>query len=462
MTATTDLIPLISHRRPGAVIAWREGRSITVAEFLRDVEALAVLLPASEFLLNLCQDRYRFFVAFAAALVRSQTNLLPPNHTERMLAQIRERYPRLSCVAEAGVSLADLAYVVYPESFDLPVREREVPRIAASHDAALVFTSGSTGAPKANLKTWGKLVSSAKAEAEALGLTHLAGGAPFNVLGTVPPQHMYGLESSVLLPLHAAGAMHTCRPLFARDVQAQLEELPAPRVLITTPIHIRACLEDQVRLPALELIVSAAAPLPKEMAIAAETRFSTRLLEVYGFTEAGMVATRRTAETEVWRTMRDIVIEQSESGWTFRGGHVHGSVAASDLISSRRMDEFVLEGRAQDIVNIAGKRASLADLNHKLLEVPGVQDGAFHLPVAADDRVARLMAFVVAPTLSEEQIVAALRRAIDPVFLPRPLIKVQALPRAPTGKLPLDNLRALEAQADAAQSGKERDGSSTC
>jgi acyl-coenzyme A synthetase/AMP-(fatty) acid ligase len=57
------------------------------------------------------------------------------------------------------------------------------------------------------------------------------------------------------------------------------------------------------------------------------------------------------------------------------------------------------------------------------------------------------MAFVVAPRLSEGEIIAALRRAIDPAFLPRPLVKVARLPRAATGKLPLEALRVLEAEA---------------
>ena len=52
----------------------------------------------------------------------------------------------------------------------------------------------------------------------------------------------------------------------------------------------------------------------------------------------------------------------------------------------------------------------------------------------------RLAALVVAPALSEAEILAVLRAAIDPVFLPRPLRRVGALPRNATGKLPRDAL----------------------
>ena len=45
---------------------------------------------------------------------------------------------------------------------------------------------------------------------------------------------------------------------------------------------------------------------------------------------------------------------------------------------------FLLHGRHADLVNIAGKRSSLAYLNHQLCAIEGVQEGAFFLPDEAD------------------------------------------------------------------------------
>ena len=53
---------------------------------------------------------------------------------------------------------------------------------------------------------------------------------------------------------------------------------------------------------------------------------------------------------------------------------------------------------------------------------------------------------VVAPELSERQLLAALAQRLDPVFLPRPLVKVKALPRTETGKVTRDLLLALIAR----------------
>jgi 3-hydroxymyristoyl/3-hydroxydecanoyl-(acyl carrier protein) dehydratase len=57
--------------------------------------------------------------------------------------------------------------------------------------------------------------------------------------------------------------------------------------------------------------------------------------------------------------------------------------------------------------------------------------------------VARLAACVVAPRLTPQQVLSALRVHLDPVFLPRPLLFVDALPRTATGKLPRQALQAL-------------------
>jgi len=440
--APDEAAPLIAHRHPDEPIAWRGGRCISAGEFLADVRALAERLPRRRHLLNLCDDRYRFLVALGAALVNRQITLLVPNRTQKLLDQIEEAYPDLACVAESAVPLVNGTSLAYPEPLERRVGGWDVPRIPGAQTAAVVFTSGSTGRPVPHAKPWRKLVAGARAAAETLDL---AEGAA--VLGTVPPQHMWGLEATVMLPLQTGGAVHACRPLFPADVAAWLAELPRRRVLVTTPLHIRACVEDSVELPGLDLILSAAAPLARNLAGAAEARFGARVVEIYGCTEAGMIASRRTAHTDTWRTLRGARVTAAQGGWAFEGGHIEGLAPSNDVLEVLGEAEFRLAGRLADVVNVAGKRASLADLNRKLAEIPGVKDGVFHTREAESGKAARLMAFVVAPDLSEGQILEALRCSIDPVFLPRPLVKVPALPRAPTGKLPLAALRELELSA---------------
>jgi acyl-coenzyme A synthetase/AMP-(fatty) acid ligase len=73
-----------------------------------------------------------------------------------------------------------------------------------------------------------------------------------------------------------------------------------------------------------------------------------------------------------------------------------------------------------------------------------VVDGSFFMPdEVAPDGVTRLTAFVVAPELTAATLMAALRERVDSVFLPRPLIFVEALPRNNAGKLPREALERL-------------------
>ena len=114
-----------------------------------------------------------------------------------------------------------------------------------------------------------------------------------------------------------------------------------------------------------------------------------------------------------------------------------------ELVTAER---FLLHGRTADLVNIAGKRSSLDYLNHQLNAVPGVIDGAFFMPDEADDdggSVTRLMAFAVAPGMQPSALLAALRKRIDAIFMPRPLVLLDSLPRDSTGKLPRGTLMAL-------------------
>jgi acyl-coenzyme A synthetase/AMP-(fatty) acid ligase len=108
---------------------------------------------------------------------------------------------------------------------------------------------------------------------------------------------------------------------------------------------------------------------------------------------------------------------------------------------------FRLGEREADLVDVAGKRASLAHLNHQLRSVEGVQDGVFLMGEAQGRNVARLAAVVVAPELTPQAILTALRQQIDAAFLPRPLVLVNALPRNTLGKLPRESLLRLISQA---------------
>jgi acyl-coenzyme A synthetase/AMP-(fatty) acid ligase len=424
-------IPLIRNFDAGAVFAYRDRRPIRVEEFLGEVRRLADFLPDRRYVINLCADRYQFSVGFCAALLRRQINLLPPNATPDLLKRLSLDYPSVYCLSDGAVQ--PLEMFLYRQPTEGGGATGSIPRIPAEQIAIVGFTSGSTGQPMPHPNSWGALTKSGKAEFERLGI---AAHRNTSVLGTVPPQHMYGLEFTVLMVLQGGLAMHAGRPFFPSDICAELQALPRPRGLVTTPVHLRVLLAEASELPAVDFLLCATAPLSPQLAMEAEARFSAPLHEIYGCTEAGQIATRRPAQGQEWRTLPGVSLYADEKGTWAKGGHVEKEILLADVIELRDRNTFLLHGRTADLINIAGKRTSLAHLNFHLNSIEGVRDGAFVMPEEDDGTVTRLMAFVVAPGLASETIMSALRQRIDPAFLPRPLCFVEALPRNETGKLP--------------------------
>lgn len=433
--------PVLVHADERAIVAFRDHRPIPVGRFLHDVAALTARLPSQRYVVNLCRDRYRFTVGLAAALCRQQISLLPPNDTPGVLEALAVDYPDLYYLADS--SCPTLPTLAYPDTLG-DGTEGDVPQVPVAQLALILFTSGSTGRPKPAPKSWGTLVRSARSEGRRLGIDGLPGTT---LIGTVPHQHSYGLESTILLGLQHGLAIDPGRPFYPGDVRVRIAAAPRPRILVTTPVHIRALLAEPEVLPPLDLILSATAPLTTSLASQAETRFGAPLIEIYGCTEAGQLATRRTAHEPQWRALDGVTLEQDELGTWACGPCVETKTLLQDVIERTDPDRFVLSGRVADLVDVAGKHTSLAHLNHQLLSIEGVQDGVFVMPDGADERIARPIAVVVAPGLRQETILRALRKRIDAAFLPRPLIFVDALPRNALGKLPREALLRLAARS---------------
>ncbi len=438
-----DTIALLSHSAPTAVVAYRDGAPITVQRFLCDAGHLAHKLPAGAHVLNVCADRYRFTVGFAACLMTGRVSLLPSTHTPEVIEQLARFAPDAFCLTDDDRCDIGLPKIYFQEEeFRDDARERTVPQIPTGQLAAIVFTSGSTGTPLPYRKTWGHLARCARDGAPRLGLMD---GRSHALIGTVPAQHMFGFEFTVLLALVSGNAFVARRPFYPADIAAAVAAVPQPRALVTTPIHLRTLVASEIDMPPLDLIISATAPLAAELAGEVEAAFRTTLLEIYGSTETGQIAHRRTALTAAWKLCPGVRLSVANGEVFASGGHVEQLTLMHDVIEITGDGEFLLHSRTADMVNIAGKRSSFAYLNAQLNAIPGIIDGVFFLreETTGSTGTARLGAVVVAPDLSVSALTEELRRRIDPVFLPRPLIMVEQLPRNATGKLPQHALQRL-------------------
>lgn len=427
----------------GRPIAFDGSGAIALDRFLDEVRGVAALLPAGRHAVNLCEDRYRFLVALCAAAIRGQVTLLPPSRAPAIVAEVRASHPDSYCLGDAEAPCGSAAAPDWLLPRALPRLVGAMPVLDDEALLAIGFTSGSTGRPRPNPKTWGSFRTSTGQNLAALdGLLAPAGVTP--LVATVPAQHMYGMEMSVLLPLLGPLAVHGGRPFFPADVARALADAPQPALLVTTPVHLRALVESSAAFPPVRGIVSATAPLPSELAQAAEARFGTEVREVFGSTETCIVARRRTALESRWTPLPGVRLAPQPDGTAVHAAHLPHPVVLADLVEVDAQGRFELCGRHADLLEIAGKRASLGDLTRRLLAVPGVLDGVvFQLDPCPRTGVARIAALAVAPSLTADRILAALREHMDPVFLPRRLRCVDALPRNETGKLPRAALAAL-------------------
>lgn len=436
--AVPEYYPLLAHAGLDDCVARRDRETYSVRHFLASVRGLTSYVPAKRHAINLCKDRYHFLIGFAAALMSRHISLLPTCRAPNVLTQLKERYPDAYILTDNEDVPQDIP--AYRVDHVVPTFDRmdeEIPIISSDQIAAVVFTSGSSGLPRAHAKTWGAMVMGAEALKNQFGPSDASSAM---VMGTVPPQHMFGLETTIMLPLQCGWSVHAGHPVLPADIVGALSHIDQPVWLMTTPIHLRAYVRQQIDLPGLKEIVSATMPLTRSLARKAENLWHAPVREMYGCTEAGVIGTRRTTASQTWSLCSGLRLWQEGDATWVSQGHVGPPLRLVDRITIQDPTQFTLHGPSHDLVKIAGKRASLAALNAILARVDGVVDGVFYRPPTAAVADVRLTAFVVAPGVRASAIQAELRRCIDPVFLPRPLHLVESLPRNSTGKLPQDML----------------------
>jgi len=439
-----SLIPLLPDADRHAPFAFCHGKVIDRGTFHAQVMMLADALPEGARVMNLCVDRYWFTVALFAAIARGKLTVLPNSAAPEHIAMVAIEQPGLLVLGDQqACPVEDLPYFrvdVLPSPVEHSMLA-VMPQIPFDQRIACMYTSGSTGTPMPHFKTFGRLRLAILAGADRMWA---AAGAPCSVVGTAPIRHMYGLESSVLLPVMGGGRMSVQIPFFPADIAASLAEMPAPRLLVITPFHLRKLLEADIALPDIAVILSATAPLSVELAAQARQQLGCPVLEIYGSTETGQVATRETDKESDWLTLQGITLEERDQEFWAVGEVYETPQMLNDSVELLSPQVFRLLDRKANMINVAGKRSSLSFLNATLTSLPGVVDGVFCVPERnGNGEVERLAAFVVAPGLDRARILADLRQHVDPVFLPRHVVFVEALPRDGNGKILARTLQAL-------------------
>jgi long-chain acyl-CoA synthetase len=319
----------------------------------------------------------------------------------------------------------------------------------------LKLTSGTTAEPRAIRFQSKQLLADCDQICDTMGISDV----DLN-FGVIPISHSYGF-SNLLTPLIARGVPMALSG--DRTPRAVLDDIARTKATAFpgTPVFYKAfCeMENVALLPKLRLCISAGAPMPIRVAKKFRERFGLPIHSFYGASECGGICYDRDGASDiegyVGTPMKNVEVETVDpkakssqvnvrSAAVGDGYFPHAdeaklsnSVFVPDDLLARQASGFKIVGRVSDIINVAGKKVSPAEIEQVLLRFPGVQQAiAFGRPAGAGGlRNEEVAACVVADTDCEGELLEFCRRALSAWQVPRKIFLVDAIPANERGKI---------------------------
>lgn len=300
-----------------------------------------------------------------------------------------------------------------------------------------LFTGGSTGKPK----VWSKSPQNLLAEAFYLQEKFALSDKDLFV-ATIPPYHIYGLLFSVLVPFVAHARVLPDIYTFPQEIISTINKHKAS-VLVSVPIHYRALKVDNLSAPSLKIAFSSSGVLNRSDGLYFLKKTGVGITEIYGSTETGGIAARCISEyTDSWKAF-DVV------SWKLVGSRLsvksdfassemerdaNGFCMTGDDAREDKDSRFVLLGRADGIVKVAGKRVDLLDVQNKIKTLPTVSDVVV-IAMPTDKGRESVIAAVIACDLTETHVKKLLIDMLEPYAVPRRIKIVSSIARTATGKI---------------------------
>ncbi len=349
--------------------------------------------------------------------------------------------------------------------------------------ALLLFTSGSSGAPKGVLLSREGL----RANLNAV-LDYLPVRAHPRTALVLPLTYSYALVGQALTTLQAGGTLLLLSGLkYPEEQQAAMVRLRASG-LSSVPASLRLlarAVAEGATAPALGYLASAGAPLDARTIAALKSAFPrAQLWNQYGLTEASPRVAALSSDDpafargaaghplrgiEVWATDGLTRLPAGEIGEiAVRGPSVmlgyldepeatagavdpSGALHTGDLGFVDSNGCLFITGRADGVVKCGGERVGLEEVAAALRACKGVGEACV---VALPDEAlgARLIGFIESDAAAVSAVRAELRALLPPAKRPARLCAVELLPRLPSGKV---DRKALEQRALDESHGRE-------
>jgi len=407
----------------------------TCGDVCRLAAGICSLTSPGEPLCLWTQDKTRIAAALLAAVCNGPRIIIPYAFSSQALDEARSSIPFSKILSEGNDAPPVDCTVIMPDSVASPA-----PLVYTAGDAdtprVMLFTGGSTGKPKLWSKTARNLFG------EALLLTETFGIGPQDcILATVPPQHIYGLLFSVLVPLVSGCTVLEPVYSFPQEILGAASDTGAT-ILVSVPSQYHVLKTESLQRHNLRLAFSSAGMLPRPDAEYFHGKTGIAVIEIYGSTETGGVAWKAAPTDRLGcRTFKGI-------DWKIHNGRLQlrsdflspelprdqdGFFTTADRAEPCGADSFTLHGRADDIVKVGGRRVDLSEICDKLKTLSNVRDAVVFAMHARTGRGSDIAA-LIAGTADASAIRSGLAKICEPYAIPRHIKIVDSIPVLPTGK----------------------------
>jgi long-chain acyl-CoA synthetase len=376
---------------------------------------------------------------------------------------------RLDPAAVTDLDAASLgADLVSPDAAAL-----DGPLVAADDDAIFVFSSGTTGLPKAVRHTHRSMRAATLHWVTALGLTV---EDRFQV--ATPPSHILGLLN-LLAAIEAGATVRLHRRFDLAEVLRRIESERMTLEMAVAPIALAMSAYpdlEGIDLSSLRYIMWGATPVTESVAAAVTARTGVRWLPAYGASELPVIAANPVDRPDAWRLDSaglpapdvELRVVDLETGAVLEPGAVgeiqatSPSLMAGYLPESANAEAFVdgwyrtgdvgwlepegwvhLTDRSKEMIKVSGFQVAPAEVEAVLHGHPAVLDCAVF--GIADERAGEVPVAAVQLDPDQPVDVAGLQELVASSLATykqlRHVVVVDAIPRLPSGKVLRRTLR---------------------
>lgn len=437
-----NLQQLLTELDPGIIIAYQLETPVTASKLLQQIDAWRVALtscPQTHIAL-FDHDSIRFTAALLACWHSGKTVIIPGDNLPGTLTQVS----KLTTVGIGDFPNDESIQTIrYKQNNFTPPPLEILPE---THPALIIFTSGSSGAPKAVNKHLNQLNSEIK------HLEQLWGTQANNshIVASISHQHIYGLLFKVLWPLCSSRPFisETCR--YPEEILRALQR--SKSMLVSSPAHIRRLpksLPWKSLLQPPTLVFSSGGLLSQKDSLHAHRLLGCPISEIYGSSETGGIAQRQQIHANrnmPWQPLPEVEVTLAESGaLKVRSPHLEDNqwYTTADSADLQEDGSFQLGLRLDRIAKIEGKRISLERIEKLLRAHSFVQDVRVLVLKGGREQLAAVVALTLDGkqqlSLGKHMLNQHLRKVltthIERIAIPRKWRYIEQLPHNSQGKI---------------------------